>query len=41
MDAKRLKMALMPGHEASDISILLKDIETNNNEIKVAARKVC
>ena len=40
IDTLRLKMALLPGQETSDVSILLKDIETQNNDIKKAARTV-
>lgn len=29
-----------PGHELGDIAILLKDVETFNNEIVVSTRKV-
>ena len=40
IDTLRLKMALVPGQETSDISILLKDIETQNGDVKKAARTV-
>ncbi len=31
---------LQPGQEMTDISIVLRDLENFNNDIKVAARKV-
>ena len=40
VDLSRLKMALVPGQEAEDISILLRDMEGCNNDLKLAARKV-
>ena len=33
-------LCVQPGQETSDVSILLKDIETSVNEIKVSSRKV-
>jgi dynactin 1 len=40
VELSRLKHALQSGQETSDISILLRDLENFNNEIKVAARKI-
>ena len=40
VDTLRLKMALLPGHETSDVAILLKDVETSAMDVKKAARTV-
>ena len=40
VDLSRLKLALVPGQEAEDVSILLRDMEGCNNDVKLAARKV-
>lgn len=40
VDALRLKMAVLPGHETSDVAILLKDIESGAADAKKAARTV-
>ncbi|KAK2163666.1 hypothetical protein LSH36_75g02038 [Paralvinella palmiformis] len=40
IDTARLKLILQPGHETSDISIALRDVENYTNEIRVNARKI-
>lgn len=40
VDTARLKLILQPGHETSDICIVLRDVENYTNEIRVNARKI-
>ncbi|CAH1783867.1 unnamed protein product [Owenia fusiformis] len=40
MDITRLKLLLQGGQETSDICILLRELESQNNATKVAARKI-
>ncbi|XP_067656587.1 dynactin subunit 1-like isoform X2 [Haliotis asinina] len=39
-DITRLKILLMPGQEQSEFSILLRDLETCNNDARMCARKI-
>ncbi|KAK6174365.1 hypothetical protein SNE40_017658 [Patella caerulea] len=39
-DIARLKILIMPGQENSEFSILLRDLETCNNDTKMCARKI-
>ncbi|XP_041368819.1 dynactin subunit 1-like isoform X2 [Gigantopelta aegis] len=39
-DITRLKILLMPGQEQSEFSILLRDLETCNNDTRMCARKI-
>ncbi|XP_071090432.1 dynactin subunit 1-like isoform X3 [Haliotis cracherodii] len=39
-DTTRLKILLMPGQEQSEFSILLRDLETCNNDARMCARKI-
>ncbi|XP_005089837.1 dynactin subunit 1 isoform X2 [Aplysia californica] len=39
-ETSRLKVLLLPGQEQSEFSILLKDLETCNNDTRTCARKI-
>ncbi|KAK7109531.1 dynactin subunit 1-like isoform X4 [Littorina saxatilis] len=39
-DISRLKILLLPGQEQSEFSILLRDLETCNNDTRMCARKI-
>ncbi|XP_046576872.1 dynactin subunit 1-like isoform X2 [Haliotis rubra] len=39
-DITRLKILLMPGQEQSEFSILMRDLETCNNDARMCARKI-
>ncbi|KAH3855897.1 hypothetical protein DPMN_098472, partial [Dreissena polymorpha] len=39
-DIGRLKVLILPGHENTEISILLRDLENYNNDARMCARKV-
>ncbi|XP_076437452.1 dynactin subunit 1-like isoform X2 [Babylonia areolata] len=39
-DITRLKILLLPGQEQSEFSILLRDLETCNNDTRLCARKI-
>lgn len=40
VDISRLKMLLQPGEEKSEFSILLRDLETCNNDTRMCAKKI-
>ncbi|XP_052828984.1 dynactin subunit 1 [Octopus bimaculoides] len=40
VDITRLKMLLQPGEEKSEFSILLRDLETCNNDTRMCAKKI-
>ncbi|XP_052269765.1 dynactin subunit 1-like isoform X2 [Dreissena polymorpha] len=39
-DIGRLKVLILPGHENTEISILLRDLENYNNDARMCARKI-
>jgi dynactin 1 len=40
LDSTCLKLALLPGQEVSDVSILLKDLDSQSNAIRLSCRKI-
>ncbi|XP_077868102.1 dynactin subunit 1-like, partial [Saccoglossus kowalevskii] len=40
VNVKKLKVLMQPGQEMSDFSILLKDVDSNNTDLRQLARRV-